>query len=77
MPLDLLSAELKSMRVELPDHLVFDLPDGPCPPPLEITGVTIDMAEANFRPLIDATRHLWPTQEERLRKKCPAPFVMD
>jgi hypothetical protein len=39
--------------------------------------VSIAVAEANFRPLIDATRDKWPTQEERLRNKNPEPFVMD
>lgn len=76
-PLVSSSAELARNRNKLPDHLVFDLPVGPCPPPLEITGITIDMAEANFRPFIDATRDKWPTQEERLQNKNPEPFVMD
>lgn len=76
-PLDSSSAELASRRIDLPDHLVFDLPDGPAPPPLEIKGVTIEMAEANFRPVINAVRDKWPTQAERLRNKNAEPFVMD
>lgn len=38
--------------------------------------VSIDMAEANFRPLLDAVRDKWPTPEERWRSKNHQPFVM-
>jgi len=38
--------------------------------------VTIEFAEANFRPLIEATRYTWPSPEERLKGKNPEPFVM-
>lgn len=76
MQSDSFSAEPALRPTDLPDHLVFDLPTGPCPPPRELTGVTIDMAEANFRPLINASRDKWPSQEERLRSKNPEPFVM-
>ncbi len=58
-----------SLDLNLP---VFDRPMTARPEKL----VSIEMAEANFRPLIEATRHLWPSPEERWKSKNPKPFVM-
>ena len=38
--------------------------------------VSIEFAEANFRPLIEATRHMWPSPEARLKAKNLKPLVM-
>jgi hypothetical protein len=46
-------------------------------PLLPKASMSIDEIESLYRPIIDANRHLWPSQEERLRNKNPEPFVME
>lgn len=75
---DPLSSQRTSKQIKLPCHLSSDLSAMarllPAPPKRVLS---IDEVERLYRPIIDACRHLWPSQEERLRSKNPEPFVLD
>jgi hypothetical protein len=59
----------------LPGELQLNLPEGPGLPPYPHKEISVEAVERHFRPFIEATWHLWPSEEERLRRKGAEPFV--